>query len=181
MAIKSQVEARALTDRGAAPWPAAQERLENPERPRTYWLATVRDDGRPHLMPIIGMWMEGAFYFVSGERTQKGRNLSREPRCAVATGSTKLPSLDLVVEGVAAMVNDEETLRRVTDAYRSRMEWALEVRDGRVHGPNAPTAGPPPYAVWQIRPSSVIGLPGMTGMEHFQPEDLPRPTRWDFS
>ena len=83
-------------------------------------------------MPIIGMWMEGAFYFVSGERTQKGRNLAREPRCVVVTGTTTLPSLDLIVDGVAAMVTDEAALNRVTEAYRTRMEWPLEVRDGRV-------------------------------------------------
>ena len=181
MADKARVDAQALTDRGVAPWAAAEERLENPERPRTYWLATVRGDGRPHVRPIIGMWMEGAFYFISGERTAKGRNLAREPRCSVVTGTTTLPSLDLIVDGVASMVTDEATLRSVIEAFRAKMEWPLEVRDGRVHGPNAPTAGPPPYALWQVRPSSVIGLPGMTGMEEFAPEDLPRPTRWDFS
>ena len=181
MTVKTPVDAWALTDRGAAPWASAEERLDNPERPRTYWLATVNGDGRPHVMPIIGMWMEGAFYLVSGERTRKGRNLAREPRCTVVTGSTTLPSLDLIIDGVASMVTDDATLRRVTEAYRSRMEWPLEVRDGRVHGPNAPTAGPPPYAVWRITPSSVIGLPGMQGMERFAPDDLPRPTRWDFS
>ncbi len=181
MTDKARVDAQALTDRGAAPWAAAEERLENPERPRTYWLATVRGDGRPHVRPIIGMWTEGAFYFISGERTAKGRNLAREPRCSVVTGTTTLPSLDLIVDGVASMVTDEATLRSVIEAFRTKMEWPLEVRDGRVHGPNAPTAGPPPYALWQVRPSSVIGLPGMTGMEEFAPEDLPRPTRWDFS
>ena len=181
MAVDENIDAKALTNRGAAPWATAEERLENPEKPRTYWLATMRDDGRPHVMPIIGMWMDGALYFVSGERTRKARNLAREPRCTVVTGSTTLPSLDLIVDGVAAMVTDEAELDRVTEAYRSRMEWPLEVRDGRVHGPNAPTAGPPPYAVWRITPSTVIGLPGMTGMEQFAPEELPRPTRWDFS
>jgi hypothetical protein len=96
------------------------------------------------------------------------------------TGTTTLPSMDLIVEGVGSMVIDDATLSRVTEAFRTRMEWPLEVRDGRVHGPNAPTAGPPPYAVWRITPSSVIGLPGMTGMEQFKPEDLPRPTKWEF-
>ena len=181
MAVDENIDTKALTNRGGAPWVTAEERLENPEKPRTYWLATMRDDGRPHVMPIIGMWMDGALYFVSGERTRKARNLAREPRCTVVTGSTTLPSLDLIVDGVAAMVTDEAELDRVTEAYRSRMEWPLEVRDGRIHGPNAPTAGPPPYAVWRITPSMVIGLPGMTGMEQFAPEELPRPTRWDFS
>jgi hypothetical protein len=40
------------------------------------------------------------------------------------------------------------------------MGWPLEVRDG-VFGPNAPTAGPPPYAVYELRPTTVFGLPGI--------------------
>ena len=180
MAVNAEINAHALTDRGAAAWEMAEKRLENPERPRTYWLATIRPEGGPHVMPIIGMWMEGAFYFVSGERTHKARNLAREPRCTVVTGTTTLPSLDLIVDGVAAVVTDEDKLRRVTAAFGTKMEWPLEVRDGRLHGPNAPTAGPPPYALWQVTPSSVTGLPGMTGMEEFEPDELPRPTRWSF-
>jgi hypothetical protein len=60
------------------------------------------------------------------------------------------------------------------------MEWPLEVRGDKVHGPNAPTAGPPPYTVFQVAPSTVFGLRGLTGMEQFDPADLPRPTRWRF-
>jgi hypothetical protein len=43
-----------------------------------------------------------------------------------------------------------------------------------------PTAGPPPYSIFRMVPSKVLGLPGMFGMEQFKPEDLPKPTRWDF-
>lgn len=171
----------ALTDRGAAPWSLAETRLENPEKPRTYWLATVEPDGSPHVMPLIGLWHDGALYFVSGEKTRKGQNLAHEPRCVVTTGSTTLPSLDLVIEGRAERITDEGSLRAIADVYRSKMEWAFEVRDGRFVGPNAPTAGPPPYAVFRLTPSRIFGLPGMLGMEQFDPEELPRPTRWDFA
>ena len=168
------------TDAAATSWAVARQRLENPERPRTYWLATVRPDGRPHVMPIIGMWMDGALHFVSGDATRKGRNLAGDARCAIATSSTTLPSLDIIIEGDARPVTDEATLLRVTDAYRSKMEWPLEVRGDKVHGPNAPTAGPPPYTVFRLTPSTVFGLPGMTGMEQFKRGELPRPTRWQF-
>jgi hypothetical protein len=69
----------------------------------------------------------------------------------------------------------------VTELYGSKLEWPLEVRDGGVDGPNAPTAGPPPYAVYRVLPTTIFGLPGMFGMEQFDPGDLPLPTRWDFS
>lgn len=171
----------ALTDSGAAPWSLAEERLANPEPARTYWLATVRPDGAPHVMPVIALWVDGAVYFLTGEATRKGRNLAHESRCVIAVSSTTLPSLDLIVEGRAERVTDEATLRRVTDVYASRLEWPLEVSDGRVIGPNAPTAGPPPYAMFQVTPTTIFGLPGTTGMHEFDPDDLPRPTRWDLA
>src|ERR1017187_7176346 len=31
-----------------------------------YWLSTVRPDGRPHVTPLLGIWLEGAFYFCTG-------------------------------------------------------------------------------------------------------------------
>jgi hypothetical protein len=132
-------------------------------------------------MPVIGMWLDDALYFITGESTRKGRNLSHEPRCVLAVSSTTLPSLDLIVEGAAERVTDEGTLRRVTNGFRTKLGWPLEVRDGHVVGPNAPTAGPPPYAVFQVLPTTIFGLPGTAGMEQFDLADLPRPTRWVFT
>lgn len=172
--------AAALTDSDPAPWSLAEERLENPEKERTYWLASVRPDGAPHVMPLICVWADGALYFLSGEATRKARNLAEEPRCVLAVRSTTLPSLDLIIEGMAERVSDEPTLRRVIDAFGTKLDWpALELRAGRVYGPNAPTAGPPPYAVFRVAPTTIFGLPGTAGMDQFDPSDLPKPTRWD--
>jgi hypothetical protein len=181
MAEQTPVAEQVLTDdAGTTPWAVARERLENPEKPRTYWLATVRPDGRPHVMPIIGAWIDGALYFISGDAIRKGRNLAGDSRCVIATSSTTLPSLDIIIEGDARQLTNEATLLHVTDVFRSKMEWPLELRGTRVHGPNAPTAGPPPYTVFQLTPSTIFGLPGMTGMEQFEPGELLHPTRWRF-
>lgn len=59
-------------------WDLARERLANPEDSRTSWLATTRPDGRPHLMPVIAFWIDGAMHMVVGEGTRKGRNLSAD-------------------------------------------------------------------------------------------------------
>jgi nitroimidazol reductase NimA-like FMN-containing flavoprotein (pyridoxamine 5'-phosphate oxidase superfamily) len=147
----------------ATPWAKALERLENPEKYRTYWLATVRAGGRPHVMPLLGLWLDGAFYFVTGETTRKGRNLAGNPNCVVTFGSQTLPALDLMIEGKATRVTDEAELRRVAEAYASKMGWPLEVRDGAVYGPNAPTAGSSPYAVFELTPTTVFGLPASPG------------------
>jgi Pyridoxamine 5'-phosphate oxidase len=160
-------------------WDFAVERLANPEVPRTCWLATTRPDGRPHLMPVIAFWIEGALHIVAGEDTRKARNLAADGRCVIGTSSTRLPSLDLVVEGRADPLTDHDAVRHVTEFLGER-NWPLEAKGDKVYGPNAPTAGPPPYTIFRIVPSKVFGLPGMYGMEQFDPADLPKPTRWKF-
>ena len=161
------------------PWAAARERLADPAPGATSWLATVRPDGRPHLMPLIAFWIDDAFYFVAGEGTRKARNLAGDHRCVIATSSTTLPSLDLVVEGRAEPLADEGAVRRVAEAL-SGHDWPLEVRGNQVYGPHAPTAGPPPYSIFRMIPSKAFGLPGMIGMDQFDPAELPKPTRWEF-
>jgi hypothetical protein len=160
-------------------WEMVRTRLANPEQPRTCWLATTHPDGRPHLMPVIGFWIDGAMHVVAGEGTQKARNIAADGRCVIATSSTTLPSLDIVVEGHADPITDAADVRDVA-AFLGENNWPLEAKGDKVFGPHGPTAGPPPYTIFRIVPSKVFGLPGMTGMDQFDPADLPKPTRWDF-
>ena len=162
-------------------WDEARERLANPG-PEDYshaWLATVRPDGRPHLMPIISFWIDGALHFIVGARTRKGRNLASNAWCVVGTENRKLPSLDVIVEGTAEPLTDPDDVRRIADAFSSK-NWPLEVRGTEVHGPNAPTAGPPPYRIYRLMTDRAFGLPGNYGMSQVEPDELPKPTRWDF-
>src|SRR4051794_15622782 len=165
---------------GTTAWEEARERLANPEKDRNSWLATVRPDGRPHLMPVITFWMDGAYHFVAGEGTQKGRNLAGDGHCVIGTQSRKLPSLDVIVEGRAEPLNDADAVGRIAADLASK-GWPLEARGDQVFGPNAPTAGPPPYRIYRMVPSTAFGLPGTHGMDQFKQEDLPKPTRWDFA
>ena len=165
---------------GTTSWDDARGRLADPEPGRHNWLATVRPDGRPHLMPVIAFWMDGAFHFIAGEGTQKGRNLAEDGRCVIGTESRGLPSLDIVVEGRAEPLSDEDDVRRIAERFNAG-GWPLEARGNEVHGPNAPTAGPPPYRIFRVEPIKAFGLPGTYGMEQFKQEELPRPTRWDFA
>ena len=160
-------------------WDTARDRLANPENQRTSWLATTRPDGRPHLMPVITTWIDDALHLVVGEGTRKGRNLAADGHCVVATSSTTLPSLDIVIEGRAEPVTDEDTVRHLAEVYRTS-GWPLEPAGDKVDGPNAPTAGPPPYTIFRIVPSKVFGLPGMLGMDRYDQSELPKPTRWEF-
>jgi hypothetical protein len=130
-------------------------------------------------MPVIGFWIDGAMHVVAGEGTQKARNIAADGRCVIATSSTTLPSLDVVVEGRAKPITDPAVVRDVA-AFLGENNWPLEAKGDKVYGPHGPTAGPPPYTIFRIVPSRIFGLPGMTGMDQFDPADLPKATRWDF-
>jgi hypothetical protein len=181
MSLRTPIVEQPLVAGGSTPWAEAQERLATPERDRTYWLATLGPDGRPHIRPFLGLWLDDSFFFITGDATRKGKNLAADPRCAIAASSQVLPSLDVILEGDAVRVTDEAKVRRVADAYSSMLRWPLDVRDGAVVGPNAPTAGPPPYTVFEVRPATVVGLPGIAGTEEGEGEagSFP-PTRWRF-
>ena len=50
---------------------------------RHYWVATTRADGRPHVVPRWGVWLDGRFWYDGSPDTLHVRNLERDPRCAL--------------------------------------------------------------------------------------------------
>lgn len=117
---------------GAAPtpWATAQEVLSRAE---LSWITTVRPDGRPHVTPLITVCDETTLYFGTGPQERKCRNLAANPHVVLTTGTNDLHAgLDVVVEGEAVRVTDEELLGRLAAAYLDKYgeEWRFEVRDG---------------------------------------------------
>ena len=49
----------------------------------SYWLATVRPDGRPHVVPRWGVWLDGRFWYDGAPTTVHVRNLSANPACSL--------------------------------------------------------------------------------------------------
>jgi hypothetical protein len=166
--------------RKTTPWSVARKRIGNREKGQANWLATVRPDGRPHLMPLIAVWIDGAFHFLAGEGTRKAQNLAANSHCVIGMSSFELPSLDIVVEGHCEPLGEADAVRDAAEVFKKN-GWPLEVRGVELFGPNAPTAGPPPYRIFRMIPSKAFGLPGQFGMEEFKPENLLKPTRWTFS
>jgi hypothetical protein len=113
----------------ATPWPAARDRLEEA---KVYWISTVRPDGRPHVTPMAGVWMDDALHFTTGEHERKALNLAEEVRCIITTGSNALDGLDVVVEGEAIRVTDEPRLRRLAAAYIAKYDelFVFQIREG---------------------------------------------------
>ena len=168
MAGKEPVAAQPLSadDPTVTPWAEARKRLAEGD---WYWLATASPDGRPHVRPVLAVWLDGALYFSTSPASRKGKNLARDARCVIAAEGD---ALHLVVEGEAAKVSDDTTLRRVAEAYASKYGWQVAVRDGAFHADGAPTAGPPPYDVYAVTPTTAFG---------FGTDESFSPTRWRFS
>jgi pyridoxine/pyridoxamine 5'-phosphate oxidase len=137
------------------PWSRALKQLEEVPSPKTFWLATVRPDGRPHVAGVGALWVDGKFYVVSGASTRKSRNLAENPNCVI---SVSLGDLDLAVEGTAVRVTDMPTLRRIAGLYAAQ-GWPASAKDGAITAEySAPSAGPAPWDLYVITPSTAFGV-----------------------
>ena len=143
------------------PWAEAEAALIDA---KTYWLATTRPDGRPHVMPVWGVWMDRAFYLSTSPASRKGKNLTARPHCTISLSAN---GIDLVVDAVASPLTDGGSLQRFAGLYGPKYEWPVTVRDNGIYGENG-DGGP----VYELTPSVVFGF-GAT--ESFTA------TRWRFA
>jgi general stress protein 26 len=114
---------------GLLPWSWAAQRLI---ASRNYWVATSWPDGRPHSMPVWGMWNEDAFWFSSSNGSRKARNLMAEPRCVVTTEDAGDP---VVVEGVASLVTEPATLVKILAWENAKYDtdYSIEMLDPKLN------------------------------------------------
>lgn len=89
-------------------WEDAEGRLT---RGGWFWLASVRPDGAPHVMPVFAVWSKSALFIASKDSSRKGRNLAADGRCVVTTDTG---DAHLIVEGEAHRVHDDQTVRRAS-------------------------------------------------------------------
>jgi general stress protein 26 len=148
------------------PWSKASERLEEAE---IYWISTVRPDGRPHVTPMIGLWLDGALIFSTGEDERKAKNLESNPHVVITTGCNSIAEgLDLIIEGDAVPVTDQSRLQRIAETFTSTYEgWHHYVQDGvfMVEGSSAPVLA------FEVVPVKAFG---------FGKGDTFSQTRWQF-
>ena len=101
---------------GLLPWAWAVERLT---AAHDYWVATTWPDGRPHVTPVWGAWVDDTLWFSCGPNSRKARNLTRDPRCSIATDKPSEPVvLDAVVERVEGYDNAKRFAEISTTKYK---------------------------------------------------------------
>jgi len=147
-------------------WTRIVEKLESGSPPsadapnaRTTWLATVNGDGSPHVTAVGALWLDGTFWFQTGQHTRKARNITRDPRCSIAVS---IRDADVVVEGWATRQTDPDRLTRLATAWANQ-GWPAELDESRagLTAPfNAPAQGPPPWNVYRLTPHSATVVLG---------------------
>ena len=99
---------------GLLPWSWAVERLR---RSHNYFIATTRPDGRPHCMPVWGVWLDDSFCFSTGGQSAKARNLARNRHCVV---TIEKADEAVIVEGLATAESEREFLERAGQLYAAK-------------------------------------------------------------
>lgn len=152
----------------ATAWERGRRELQDAE---LYWLSTVRPDGRPHVTPLLGVWLDGALYFCTGPTERKAKNLEQNAGCVLTTGRNGLDGLDLVIEGRATTVSDQVERALVADTFESKYGPHFEAPDGTWAGlGDAMREGH--VVLYQVAPSMAFGFG--KGGQYSQ-------TRWSFS
>lgn len=88
--------------------------------PRNYWISTASKTGRPHAMPVWGVWLTDRFVFSTSAESRKARNLLANPWCCVHLEDGNLV---IVVEGPAAELRDRTQLLAFLDVYNLKYDW----------------------------------------------------------
>jgi len=134
------------------PWDEIEKWLA---KSRNYWIISTRPDGRPHAIPVWGLWLDGALMFSTSRDSIKGRNLAERPDVVA-----HLESGDEVVilEGRAEDVSKAD-LSRYIDEYDEK--YGLR--------PEPPGPG---EVVYRLRPKIAL-----TWLERDYPNTA---TRWVF-
>jgi general stress protein 26 len=149
----TEIDSR-FSDQGAAatPWEETRRVLEEAQ---LFWICTVRADGRPHVTPLVAVWLDGALHFCSGPDEQKGVNLRGNPHVTLTTGCNSWDhGLDVVVEGDAVRVTDNGTLGRLAAAWTAKWngQWRFQVGDGAFYHDNGRAL------VYSVRPGKVLAF-----------------------
>ncbi|HEY1484601.1 MAG TPA: pyridoxamine 5'-phosphate oxidase family protein [Micromonosporaceae bacterium] len=139
----------------ATSWDETRRALETAQM---FWISTVRRDGRPHVTPLVAVWLDGALHFCTGTEEQKTVNIRTNPHVILTTGSNGWDGgLDVVVEGDAVRVTDDDVLRHLAEGWATKWDgsWAYVVRDGAFWHSESSAE---PVHVFTVAPSKVLAF-----------------------
>lgn len=134
-------------------WEATLAILEAAE---LWWISTVRKDGRPHVTPLVAVWLDDAVHFCTGPHEQKAVNLASHPYLVLTTGCNRWDQgIDVTIEGSAERVTDHARLEDLAAAWAMKWDgrWRFEPRDGAFFHEDGGTAH-----VYRVVPTKILAF-----------------------
>ena len=98
------------------------ERIEKLTKAQNIWLATTRQDCKPHLVPIWFVWMDEKFYICTARSSLKARNLTRHPAASLALED----GIEPVVAECTARLIEKPYPPEITTAFFQKYEWKID-------------------------------------------------------
>ncbi len=96
-------------------WPDVRKDLE--EAP-VYWVASTRPDGRPHVVPRDGIWLDDTWYYGGSDDTVHNRNVQKNAALSMHIGDGMKA---IIVEGEASHVHpDQDIAERLADVNNTK-------------------------------------------------------------
>src|SRR5579863_4225533 len=145
------------SSKGLLPWSWAEQRLK---KSHNYWITTVKPDGSPHTMVVWGLWQDGRLLFSTGGKSQKARNLERNPKCVVCT---ELANEAVIVEGIAEVAG-VAARHKFLSQYERKYKFDMSSMKADILSMKEP--------VFAVLPQQAFGL----WEKYFQSKS----TRWNF-
>lgn len=140
-------------DAVATGWDETRQVLEEAQ---LFWISSVRTDGRPHITPLVAVWLDGALHFCTGPAEQKAMNLRENQHVILMTGCNSWDKgLDVVVEGDAVQTTDDNKLKRLAEAWAKKWDgqWQYEARNGSFYHNDGG-----PALVFSIVPTKILAF-----------------------
>jgi len=122
----------------------------------------MRPDGRPHVMIVWALWMDGGLYFSTGKKTRKAENLAKNAHCTMCTDKADEA---VILEGAVETERGVERIREFIRLYEKKYRWKLEEMAEDLLSLKDP--------VFYLRPKVAFGF--------WEKKFAPTPTRWLFS
>jgi hypothetical protein len=85
--VTAEIHGFSQPDATPTPWAVGLEHVIDAD---TFWLSTVRPDGRPHVTPLIAVWHGDAIWFTTGPDERKAKNLAENSFCVMTAGRSDL-------------------------------------------------------------------------------------------
>jgi PPOX class probable F420-dependent enzyme len=92
------------------------------EGTRTAVLATIREDGRPHAVPIAFVLDDDDILFLTNAETVKGRDLLRDPRVTLVVDDEVPPFAFVMIEGRAVASRDVGSVEQLARGLSQRYD-----------------------------------------------------------